>query len=90
MILDHVQTHRSARYETCTRKSELGKTSPAPPVLQTEFEMQVERLQLTKAQYVTSIRLRRWCEHNRNRCYVTEWLLSEWGLEVKSIFSGIA
>jgi hypothetical protein len=52
--------------------------------------MQVERLQLRKAEYVASADLRRWCERNRNRCYVPEWLLQEWGMTVESIFSGVA
>ena len=60
------------------------------PVLPTEFEEQVERLQLTRAEYVTSNELRRWCERNRNRCYVPEWLLSAWGLTVEEIFGDVA
>ena len=24
--------------------------------------------------------LKRWCEHNRNRVYVPEWLLEAWGI----------
>lgn len=30
----------------------------------------------------------RWCERNRNRCYIQEWLLDVWGIPVDSIFSG--
>jgi hypothetical protein len=52
--------------------------------------MQVERLRLKNAEYVASIELRRWCARNRNRCYVPEWLLEEWGMTVESIFSGVA
>ena len=64
---------------------------PAPlPVLLTEFEVQVERRGLSKAQYLASAQLRRWCEHNRNRCYVPERLLAEWGMAVEGIFSGVA
>ena len=64
---------------------------PAPlPVLLTRFEGQVERLGLSKAQYAGSAQLRLWCEHNRNRCYVPEWLLGEWGMTVEAIFSGVA
>jgi hypothetical protein len=64
---------------------------PRPhPVLLTEFEMQVERLGLTKAQYVASAQLKGWCERNRNRCYVPEWLLETWGLTVEAIFTGVA
>lgn len=67
-----------------------GKPLQALPVLRTEFEMQVERLQLTKKEYVSSSQLRHWCERNRNRCYVPEWLLKEWDLTVEAIFSGVA
>jgi hypothetical protein len=52
--------------------------------------MQVELLGLTNAQYVASAQLRHWCERNRNRCYVPEWLLQEWGLTVEAVFSGVA
>jgi len=67
-----------------------GKPLARLPVLLTEFEVQVERLGLSKAQYVASAQLRRWCEHNRNRRYVPEWLLGEWGMTVEWIFSGVA
>jgi len=67
-----------------------GKPPQPLPALLTEFETQVKRLGLTKAQYVASARLRRWCKRNRNRCYVPEWLLGAWGLTVESIFSGVA
>jgi len=64
-----------------------GKPLRPVPALLTEFEMQVDRLGLTEAQYVASARLRHWCEHNLNRCYVPEWLLEEWSLTVESSFS---
>jgi len=67
-----------------------GKPPLPLPTLVTEFEMQVKRLGLTKAQYVASGQLRRWCKSNRNRCYVPEWLLETWGMTVESIFSGVA
>ena len=31
--------------------------------------------------------LRYCCEHNRNRCYVPEWLLGAWGTDVDATFS---
>jgi hypothetical protein len=67
-----------------------GKPSqPLRPLL-TEFEMQVGRLRLSKAEYVASVQLRHWCEDNRNRRYVPEWLLKEWRITVEDIFSGVA
>ena len=61
-----------------------------PPALLTEFEIQVERLGLTKAQYTTSAQLRHWCERNWNRVYIPEWLLEEWEITVEAVFSGVA
>ena len=53
--------------------------------------MKVKRLGLTKAQYVASAQLRHWCKCNRNRCYIPEWLLEEWGMKVDGrFFSGVA
>ena len=67
-----------------------GKPLRHIPALLTEFERQVERLGLNKTEYVASEPLRRWCERNRNRCYVPEWLLEAWGLTVETIFTGVA
>jgi hypothetical protein len=63
---------------------------PMPPgraVLATEFEIQLRRLLLTPETYLSSVELHRWCEENRNRCYVPEWLLEEWGITVDPTFS---
>jgi hypothetical protein len=67
-----------------------GKAIPVLPVMVTQFELQVERLGLSKALYIASPQLKRWCELNRNRCYVPEWLLKAWGIEVEAIFTGVA
>ena len=50
--------------------------------------MQVKRMGLTKPEYIASAELKYWCE--RNRVYVPEWLLETWGIQVESIFSGVA
>ncbi len=63
-----------------------GKPSPIP-FLPTEFELQVRRLGLTKREYVTSAALKVWCQRNRNRVYVPEWLLEEWDIPVDMIFT---
>ncbi len=34
--------------------------------------------------------LRNWCERNKNRCYIPEWLLEEWGIAVEPYVSGAA
>jgi hypothetical protein len=56
----------------------------------TEFEREVRRLGLTRKTCVGSYELRLWCEHNKNRIYIPEWLLKEWGLEVKVGFNWAA
>jgi hypothetical protein len=63
-----------------------------PPLraLPTEFEILVKRLGFTELEYVSSAELKRWCEHNRNRVYVPEWLLEAWGIQIEAIFSGVA
>jgi hypothetical protein len=60
---------------------------PAPAVA-TAFEVEVKQLRLTAEQYVGSAGLRRWCEENRNRSYIPEWLLDEWGFRVDANLSG--
>ena len=66
-------------------------TPPRPiPALPTEFEMQAKRLGLARAGYVASAPLKRWCELNRNRRYIPEWLLEEWRMKVDETFSGVA
>ena len=59
-----------------------GKPLHPIPTLLTEFDIEVARLGLARLDYVTSRDLRRWCERNRNRVYVPEWLLKEWGMLV--------
>jgi len=48
------------------------------PATASEFETLVKELGLTQQTYITSYFLRRWCEHNKNRCYIPEWLLKAW------------
>ncbi|MGA2648615.1 MAG: hypothetical protein ABSF15_28360 [Candidatus Sulfotelmatobacter sp.] len=52
--------------------------------------MRVGHLQLTPEMYAASPELRIWCERNKNRVYIPEWLLEKWGLTVDAIFSGTA
>ncbi|MGH7867347.1 MAG: hypothetical protein ACREP9_06850 [Candidatus Dormibacteraceae bacterium] len=52
----------------------------AAPNVATEFEMQVRHLHLTADAYASSTQLRRWCEQNKNRCYIPEWLLKAWDI----------
>jgi hypothetical protein len=47
-------------------------------------------MQLTAEMYTSSRELRIWCEQNRNRVYIPEWLLQEWDITVDALFSGAA
>src|SRR5271169_3809171 len=59
-----------------------GKLIPFAPAIPTEFELRAKQLQLTAKKYTSSAELRTWCEQNRNRCYIPEWLLEEWKINV--------
>ncbi len=67
-----------------------GRPIPLAPALATEFELRVRQLQLTAETYTSSRELRAWCEQNRNRVYIPEWLLEEWGITVDPNFSAAA
>jgi hypothetical protein len=62
-----------------------GKPIPPVPAGATEFEKQVQKLGLRKETCVASTELRKWCERNRNQCYIPEWLLTEWNIEVDAL-----
>ena len=67
-----------------------GRPMPPVPALATEFELRVRRLQLTPETYASSVELRTWCQQNRNRIYVPEWLLKEWCITVDLGFNDAA
>jgi hypothetical protein len=58
-----------------------GRLMP-PSAFATEFELQVKQLDLTAEMYTSSTALRVWCERNKNRVYIPEWLLEEWRISV--------
>jgi hypothetical protein len=66
-----------------------GRPIPFAPALPTEFELRARQLQLTAGIYTSSAELRAWCKQNRNRVYIPEWLLEEWGIAVDATFSGV-
>jgi hypothetical protein len=68
---------------------EWGKPLGPVPVVVTEFEVEVARLGLTRSEYSVSMALKSWCAHNRNRVYVPEWLLEEWGMKVEATFNRV-
>lgn len=65
-----------------------GRPAERTPASSTEFEVQLRILGLTRETCATSSELRHWCERNRNRCYIPEWLLKAWGMEVNADFTG--
>ena len=67
-----------------------GRSGPFAPTTPTAFETQVRQLQLAPEAYVFSDQLRIWCKSNRNRCYIPEWLLDEWGIAVDADLTGAA
>jgi hypothetical protein len=72
-------------YAAQTRKSDMEQRGqPLQPARAgaTEFEAQVRQLRITKQPCADSRELRRWCERNRNRCYIPEWLLKSWEMPV--------
>jgi hypothetical protein len=47
------------------------------PRVPTAFDEEVRRLGLNDQTCATSEVLRRWCEHNKDHCYIPEWLLKD-------------
>src|SRR5579864_1969070 len=64
-------------------RRESPKWGPRGPGLATAFEEQIRKLGLTETNCITSEELRQWCEHNKNHCYIPEWLLKRWGISVE-------
>jgi hypothetical protein len=63
---------------------------PMKPVAEvpTAFEEQVQELGLTEQTCVVSEELRQWCKRNKDRCYIPEWLLKQWGTTVDPNLGG--
>jgi hypothetical protein len=61
-----------------------GARAAVPPAMPTAFDKRVGKLSLTAPAYLESRELREWCEDNCDKCYIPEWLLKAWGIEVKA------
>jgi hypothetical protein len=59
-----------------------GKLIQHAPYVATAFEEQVKRLGLSEQTCETSEKLRQWCERNKDRSYIPEWLLKRWQIFV--------
>ena len=57
---------------------------PIPPssALATEFDLRVKQLGLTVEMHRSSADLRAWCKQNKDRVYIPERMLKEWGIAV--------
>jgi hypothetical protein len=67
-----------------------GRPMPPARALATAFELQARHLHLMPEDYVLSAELKSWCERNRNRCYIPEWLLKAWDIDVDPEITGAA
>jgi hypothetical protein len=65
-----------------------GKPIESVPPVPTAFEEQVQKLGLNDQTCATSEKLKVWCERNKDRCYIPEWLLKQWRLSVDPNVSG--
>jgi hypothetical protein len=59
-----------------------GNLPAPPPKVPGEFETFAKQLGLKEQNYADSPELQAWCRENRNRCYIPEWLLKQWGILV--------
>lgn len=64
-----------------------GASMAFPFTLPTAFELQVRKLGLDERTCAESRVLRLWCEQNKDRYYVPEWLLAKWGISVEPILA---
>ena len=60
----------------------------AAPDVPTAFEEQIKKLGLSEQTCATSEKLKEWCERNKDRCYIPDWLLKQWRITVDPNFSG--
>ena len=57
-----------------------GRPLRSVPESPTEFDKEASRLGLTPETYVSSAKLREWCERHKEQFYIPEWLLKAWGM----------
>lgn len=65
-----------------------GRPPEKRPAEPTGFEEQVQKLGLNEETCEASRELKQWCERNKDRCYIPEWLLQRWGMFVDPDRSG--
>jgi hypothetical protein len=65
-----------------------GRPPENRPAETTGFEEQVQQLGLNERTCEASRELKQWCERNKDRCYIPEWLLKRWGMFVDPDLGG--
>ncbi len=65
-----------------------GRPADIRPQSPTGFEAEVRRLGLDEQTCEGSRELKKWCERNKDRCYIPEWLLKRWGMSVDPNVTG--
>jgi hypothetical protein len=65
-----------------------GRLAEIRPQAPTDFEKEVRRLGLDEQACEGSRELKKWCERNKDRCYIPEWLLKRWGMSVEPNVTG--
>jgi hypothetical protein len=65
-----------------------GRLAEIRPQAPTDFEKEVRRLGLDEHTCEGSRELKKWCERNKDRCYIPEWLLKRWGMSVDPNVAG--
>lgn len=79
---DHKPRGKSMFYRRGNRNWSSGKCFEVPPAAPTAFEAIAQKLQLSEQMYTGSQQLRDWCELNKSRCYIPEWLLQVWRIQI--------
>ena len=64
-----------------------GRPPENRPAEPTGFEEKAQSLGLTEQTCEASGELKHWCERNKDRCYVPEWLLKRWKMSVDHYYS---
>jgi hypothetical protein len=59
-----------------------GRGAEIRPDEPTGFDVKVQKLGLNSGNWASSEELRKWCEQNKNHCYIPEQVLKRWKIVV--------
>ena len=83
IICSRTPNYSLYRMRLASAEIRTGENRWKPPAdVPTAFEEQVQRLGLNEQTCATSEKLKRWCERNKDPCYIPESLLKLWGIQV--------